>query len=222
MRGAPSCCPLRHPYFRRVRRNHARRAGVRPLRAWCCPKLFEPYSSLPAPFPFVMHLAKPMLQSFSLLTIRRGVSQTFVELAFLVPKAVTMLPPLPIVLPPLRGRWSRLGHSRYRYRNLNIGLPWGCGLSIDRRREGACEQKQGYRGKVGLHGGSYPVSTTDNGRSHPFYPCLIRPHRPSGDPITGVVAGIMVPPHIASYIDGARLRLIILAVAATSALLLCS
>ena len=95
-------------------------------------------------------------------------------------------------------------------------------MSIDRRREGACEQKQGYRGKVGLHGGSYPVSTTDNGRSHPFHPCLIRPHRPSGDPITGVVAGIMVAPHIASYIDGARLRLIILAVAATSTLLLCS
>jgi hypothetical protein len=137
-------------------RNHARR----PLRAWCCPKLFEPYSSLPAPFPFVMDLAKSMLQSFSLLTIRRGVSQTLVELAFLVPKAITMLPPLPIVLPPLRGS---LGHSRYRYRNLNIGLPWGCGLRIDRRREGACEQKQGEREKVGLRGRSYPVSTIDNG-----------------------------------------------------------
>jgi len=162
MRGAPSCCPLRHPYFRRVRRNHARRVGVRPLRAWCCPKLFEPYSSLSAPFPFVMHLAQPMLQSFSLLTIRRGVGQTFVELAFLVPKAITMLPPLPIVLPPLRGRWGSLGHSRYRYRyrNLNVGLPWRRWLSIDRRSEGACEQKQREHGKAGLHGGSYPVSTT--------------------------------------------------------------
>jgi len=36
----------------------------------------------------------------------------------------------------------------------------------------------------------------------------------------GVVVGLIVAPHIAPYIDGARLRLIILAVAATSALVL--
>jgi uncharacterized membrane protein YfcA len=38
--------------------------------------------------------------------------------------------------------------------------------------------------------------------------------------IPGVVVGLCVAPHIAPYIDGARLRLIILGVAATSALLL--
>jgi uncharacterized membrane protein YfcA len=38
--------------------------------------------------------------------------------------------------------------------------------------------------------------------------------------IPGVVVGLIVAPHIAPYIDGARLRLIILAVAATSALVL--
>jgi len=38
--------------------------------------------------------------------------------------------------------------------------------------------------------------------------------------LPGVVAGLIVAPHIAPYIDGARLRLIILAVAATSALVL--
>jgi uncharacterized membrane protein YfcA len=38
--------------------------------------------------------------------------------------------------------------------------------------------------------------------------------------IPGVVVGLIVTPHIAPYIDGARLRLIILAVAATSALVL--
>src|SRR6516165_8540271 len=117
-------------------------------------------SSLTAPFTFVMHLAQTMLQSFSLLTIGRGVSQPFVELAFLVPKALTMLPPLPIAFPPLRGRGGGLGHSGYRYRNrnLNVGLPWGRRLCIDHRREGACEQKRGEHGKAGLHGGSYPVS----------------------------------------------------------------
>ena len=117
-------------------------------------------SSLTAPFTFVMHLAQTMLQSFSLLTIGRGVSQPFVELAFLVPKVLTMLPPLAIAFPPLRGRRGGLGHSGYRYRNrnLNVGLPWGRRLCIDHRREGACEQKRGEHGKAGLHGGSYPVS----------------------------------------------------------------
>ena len=74
-------------------------------------RLFTTRSSLTAPFTFVMHLAQTMLQSFSLLTIRRGVSQTFVELAFLVPKVLTMLPPLAIAFPPLRGRRGGLGHS---------------------------------------------------------------------------------------------------------------
>jgi len=123
-------------------------------------RLFTTRSSLTAPFTFVMHLAQTMLQSFSLLTIGRGVSQPFVELAFLVPKALTMLPPLAIAFPPLRGRRGGLGHSGYRYRNrnLNVGLPWGRRLCIDHRREGACEQKRGEHGKAGLHGGSYPVS----------------------------------------------------------------
>ena len=123
-------------------------------------RLFTTRSSLTAPFTFVMHLAQTMLQSFSLLTIGRGVSQPFVELAFLVPKALTMLPPLAIAFPPLRGRRGGLGHSGYRYRNrnLNVGLPWGRWLCIDHRREVACEQKRGEHGKAGLHGGSYPVS----------------------------------------------------------------
>jgi hypothetical protein len=38
--------------------------------------------------------------------------------------------------------------------------------------------------------------------------------------IPGVVVGLIVAPHIAPYIDAARLRLIILGVAATSALAL--
>jgi hypothetical protein len=109
-----------------------------------------------------MNLAQAMLQSFSLFTIGRGIGQAFVELSFLVPKALTMLPPLPIAFPPLRGRWGSLGYSRYRYRNLNVGLPWGRWLSIDERREGACEQKRDEYGKAGLHGGFYPVSATNN------------------------------------------------------------
>ena len=38
--------------------------------------------------------------------------------------------------------------------------------------------------------------------------------------IPGVLVGLIVAPHIAPYIDGAKLRFIILAVAATSALVL--
>ena len=149
-----------------VRRQGVTRAAHASVRSRAAPRLLTIRSPIAAPLTFVMHLAQAMLQSFSVLTIRRRVGQTFVELVFLVPKALTVLPPLPIMFPPLRAR--RRGNSwnsryRHRYRDLNVGLSWGRSLvglrwgrvlSIDCLREGACEQKRGECGKAGLHGGS--------------------------------------------------------------------
>jgi hypothetical protein len=127
--------------------------------------VFTAGSPIPASFTFVMHLAKTMFQSFSLPTIRRHVGQTLADLVFLVSKALAMLPPLPIVSPLIPGRRGNSGNSRDRdrYRYLNIGLPRRRGLSVDRLRDGTCEQKCDEHGKADFHVHCYPVSATDNG-----------------------------------------------------------
>jgi hypothetical protein len=86
-------------------------------------------SAVPAPFTLVTHFAKSILQSFSLLAIRRSVGQAVANIVFSFPQALAMVPPLPIIFPLFR---ALRGYSRYIwYRNLNIRLP---ALSIDTLR----------------------------------------------------------------------------------------
>jgi hypothetical protein len=82
--------------------------------------LFTARLPISAPFTFVIHLAKTMFQSFSLLTISAARSQTLADLVLSVPKALAMLPPLPIVFPLLPSRRGNSGYSRYRY--FNVGF----------------------------------------------------------------------------------------------------
>ena len=97
----------------------------------------------------IVHLAKPVLQSRSILTERWRIGQPIAKLVFSVPKPLAMLPPLPIVvlLPP-----GRRAKPRYlRHWNLNIGLPrrWGLGISC-RLKECAGEHERGNRTKADL------------------------------------------------------------------------
>ena len=69
-------------------------------------------SAIPAPFTFVMHLAKTIFQSSPLLTIRRRVGQTLTDLMFLVSQVLAMLPPLPIVIPLLPALRADSGYPR--------------------------------------------------------------------------------------------------------------
>ena len=87
---------------------------------------------------------------FLALTVGRRVCQTLADLAFSVRKALAMFPSLPIVFPLVPGWRGNSGYSRYRYwdRDLNVGLPWRRALSIDCRRESACEQKRGEHSKA--------------------------------------------------------------------------
>jgi hypothetical protein len=99
-----------------------------------------------------MHLAKPMLQSSSLFAIGRRIGQPVTKLVLSVPKVLAMLPPPPIISSFLRRR--RRANSGYpRDWDLNVRLPWGRVLSIDRLREGGCEKKRCEQGEADLHGG---------------------------------------------------------------------
>jgi hypothetical protein len=81
----------------------------------------RPILATVAQLALVMHLTKPVLQSCSILAVRRRVGQTVTKFVFSVSEVLAMLPPLPIIvlLPP---GWR--AKPRYlRDWNLNIGLP---------------------------------------------------------------------------------------------------
>jgi hypothetical protein len=109
----------------------------------------------------IMYLAKPVLQSSSILAIGRCIGQTVAKFVFSVAKVLAMLPPLPIVVLLSSGRRAK---PRYlRDWNLNVRLPWRQTLGIScRLKECAGEHGRGDRAKTDLHVSYSPVSMTNN------------------------------------------------------------
>jgi hypothetical protein len=86
-------------------------------------------STTPATLAVIVYFAKPMLQSFPLFTVGRGIGQTIAKLVFPVPEPLAVFPVLPIVAPRLLPP-RRANSGQPRDRDLNVGLPWGRSLSI--------------------------------------------------------------------------------------------
>jgi hypothetical protein len=80
-------------------------------------------SAISAPLTLVTHFAKPILQSFSLLTITRRIGQPVAKVVFPVPQALAVLPIIAPLVPALRADSGYPGD-----RNLNVRLPRGVRL----------------------------------------------------------------------------------------------